>query len=245
VNVNDETLTESGQFLGTIDYMAPEQAFDTHTADVRSDIYSLGCTLYKLLVGVAPFSGPEYRHLLKKALAHSSMPMVPVRERRAETPCGVAEILERMCAKAPADRPQSCSDVAESLRPFADGADLPALVNRASRLVDDPVAIATLEPQGIGMPEPLSDESQPRGGRSAVWWAAALAGVGVVGLLLRQELRREPPQVAADTPVMQTPQTVVAAPVAELRGTTLSRGSGMRSTPFTVEGVTPGTSPEK
>jgi len=215
VNVNDETLTESGQFLGTIDYMAPEQAFDTHTADVRSDIYSLGCTLYKLLVGVAPFSGPEYRHLLKKALAHSSMPMVPVRERRAETPSGVAEILERMCAKAPADRPQSCTDVGESLQPFAAGADLPALVNRASLLVDDPVAIATLEPQGIGMPKRLSDESQPRGARSAVWVAAALAGVVVVGLLLRQELRREPPQVAAVTPVVQTPQTVVAAPVAE------------------------------
>lgn len=77
---DEASLTESGHLLGTIDYMALEQAFDTHTVDARSDAYSLGCTLYKLLAGHPPFGGPEYRHLLKKALAHAQRPVPPISE---------------------------------------------------------------------------------------------------------------------------------------------------------------------
>jgi serine/threonine protein kinase len=73
-------MTGSGQAMGTADYMAPEQATDSRTVDIRADIYSLGCTLYKLLSGKAPFSGPEYRGVLDKMNAHVNQTPPPLQQ---------------------------------------------------------------------------------------------------------------------------------------------------------------------
>ena len=67
-------MTGTGQAMGTADYMAPEQTSDSRTVDIRADIYSLGATLYKLLSGRAPFSGPEYQGTFEKMLAHRQTP---------------------------------------------------------------------------------------------------------------------------------------------------------------------------
>src|SRR5262249_24730457 len=60
-------LTQTGMYMGTVDYMAPEQAEDSHSVDHRADIYSLGCTLYFLLTGREPFPGPT---ILRRMVAH-------------------------------------------------------------------------------------------------------------------------------------------------------------------------------
>ena len=66
-------VTAAGQTMGTPDYMAPEQIADTHTVNIRADIYALGCTLYKLLAGRPPFSGPEYRTAFDKQKGQGCM----------------------------------------------------------------------------------------------------------------------------------------------------------------------------
>ena len=126
-----EEMTGTGQAMGTADYMAPEQASDSRTVDIRADIYSLGCTFYKLLTGRAPFSGPEYRTTLDKLNAHVNQPAPPVRQIVPEVPQGLATVLDRMLAKDPSARFATPAEVAEAVAPFCAGADLPALLKCA------------------------------------------------------------------------------------------------------------------
>jgi phosphate ABC transporter phosphate-binding protein len=98
--------------LGTVDFMAPEQAFDTPAVDGRSDIYALGCTLYYLLTGQVPF--PD-RSVPEKMYAHKTRAPAPVSELAPRVPAGLVEVLERMMAKDPADRYQTPAEVVEVL----------------------------------------------------------------------------------------------------------------------------------
>ena len=127
-----EEMTGTGQAIGTADYMAPEQASDSRTVDIRADIYSLGCTLYKLLTGRAPFSGPEYRTALDKMHAHVHQPVPPIRSIAPEVPEGIAAVVDRMLAKDPSARFATPAEVAQAVAPFCAGADLAALLARAA-----------------------------------------------------------------------------------------------------------------
>jgi serine/threonine-protein kinase len=104
-------LTRTGQFLGTLDYVAPEQ-IRGRPADGRTDQYSLACAAFELLTGAPPFQGGEAAAVM---YAHLSEPPPPVGSRRAGLPPGLDSVLARALAKAPADRYPSCQAFADAL----------------------------------------------------------------------------------------------------------------------------------
>lgn len=110
-------LTASGVTLGTFDYISPEQAHDPRGADVRSDIYSLGCTLYFLLTGQPPF--PDGTALQKLLLHGTKLPEDP-RYFRSDISDSMIAILRKMMAKKPGDRYQEPNDLIQDLRTLAD-----------------------------------------------------------------------------------------------------------------------------
>ncbi len=110
-------LTKEHTVLGTPDFIAPEQAHDTRSADARSDIYSLGCTLYYLLSARVPF--PVESSVLKLS-SHMLVKPKPLSALRGDVPQALADVLEKMMAKDPTDRFQTAAEVAESLAPFAE-----------------------------------------------------------------------------------------------------------------------------
>lgn len=130
IDVEEQSeLTSAGQAMGTLDYMSPEQATDSHDVDVRSDIYSLGATLYRLLAGATIYSGPGYQSMMDKWRALATEPAPPLQSRRANVPDELANLVHRMIARKREDRFDTCSEVAEALLPFCERADLAALAH--------------------------------------------------------------------------------------------------------------------
>jgi serine/threonine protein kinase len=107
-----EGLTGINMMMGTPDYMAPEQARDAANVDIRADIYSLGCTLYCLLAGRAPFVGGS---LATKIAAHQLSEPDPVESLRSDLPPGLAGVVRKMMAKDPAQRYQKPEEVVQAL----------------------------------------------------------------------------------------------------------------------------------
>jgi eukaryotic-like serine/threonine-protein kinase len=116
IRAANDRITALGAVVGTPDYIAPEQATDSRHADIRADIYSLGCTLYFLLSGQPPFT---LGSRTEKVLAHIDTPPPPLTAKRADVPPDLVKVIERMMAKDPAKRPQTPREVAQLLAPFA------------------------------------------------------------------------------------------------------------------------------
>jgi serine/threonine protein kinase len=111
-------LTSTGVIMGTVDYMAPEQAMDTRSADRRSDIYALGCSFHYLLTGKPMFSGDT---MMKRLLAHREQPVPALRATLPDIPPGVDAIFRRMVAKEAADRYQTVGEVIADLKSLRTG----------------------------------------------------------------------------------------------------------------------------
>ena len=136
VESSSDDLTASGVTLGTFDYISPEQARDPRMADVRSDIYSLGCTLYFMLAGRPPFPDGT---ALQKLLWHSGEDPPDPRLFRPDLPPQVIRLLEKMLAKRPAQRPQSPRDLIGEITAVADELGLAGLGARSVAALTAPV----------------------------------------------------------------------------------------------------------
>jgi serine/threonine protein kinase len=105
-------LTSTGAVMGTVDYMAPEQALSTKTADARSDVYSLGITLWYLLTARPAYEGDS---LMARLMAHANSPVPSLKAARSDVPDRLDAAYQKMVAKKPADRFQSMTEVVAAL----------------------------------------------------------------------------------------------------------------------------------
>ncbi len=111
----DTSLTQEGAVVGTPDYLAPEQAVDSRAVDARSDIYSVGCSLYFLLAGEPPYRGKTMAELLLK---HQLGDCPPIESKRPDVPAELAGLIRKAMAKDPGERFPSCNELMQALAPF-------------------------------------------------------------------------------------------------------------------------------
>src|SRR5262249_27476681 len=133
---HSSTLTQMGIVVGTPDYIAPEQARDSHHADIRADLYSLGCTLYFLLTGKVPFPGGR---VTEKLLKHQPDTPTPLRQQRPDVPEGVERLVAKLMAKRPDQRCQTPAELAAALN---DLLSVQATVAVAVTIADETIAAA-------------------------------------------------------------------------------------------------------
>lgn len=135
-------ITTVGTLMGTLDYMSPEQGIDSHGVDHRTDVYSLGATLFKLLTGQAPYADPQYATRMRKMTALATKDAPSIGSVRTDLPDELVKVIDRMLSRDPDQRYQTTEDVAEALQPFAVRADLTNLL-RKGLATEDPVENAT------------------------------------------------------------------------------------------------------
>jgi formylglycine-generating enzyme required for sulfatase activity len=121
-----DQLTGTGQIMGTVDYMAPEQAMDTKSADARADIYSLGVTLWNLLTGRALYDGET---TVMKLMAHQNKPIPSLRTACSAASADLEAVFNRMVAKTPEARYQTMTDVIADLQRCQGGQAVAPSVN--------------------------------------------------------------------------------------------------------------------
>jgi tRNA A-37 threonylcarbamoyl transferase component Bud32/Leucine-rich repeat (LRR) protein len=173
---DDGDVTRSGQVLGTPDYIAPEQARNTKTADIRADIFSLGCTLFELLTCRLPFPGYT---VMEKLMARASQDAFHVRQYRPDVPAELDAIVAKMLARDPDMRYTTPLEVAQALAPFASGtagsvrAPQPGAASQAGLSTAGPpsVMFASLDPSTDtslhGFPAELKEITRAKPARRA------------------------------------------------------------------------------
>ncbi|MBM6403888.1 protein kinase [Phycicoccus sp. CSK15P-2] len=176
----DQALTATHTVMGTAEYLAPEQATGARV-DGRADLYALGCVLYALLSGRAPFTGPTS---VATMMMHTNDAVPDIRELRPDTPVWLAALVGNLLAKSPEDRPAGAGAVLEALdsRSAPPGAAattvLPAAGAATTRRME-----ATPPPPPPGPPPATYEPERQGGGGSPALWVLAVVAVLALGLL--------------------------------------------------------------
>jgi serine/threonine protein kinase len=188
-------LTTVGQLMGTIDYMAPEQAERADSVDYRADLYSLGATLFKLLCGRAPLAAtPDLSPLTKLRLLATTEPP-SLSTLRPDAPAALVGLVSSFLARDPSMRPASAAHAAEMLAKFTSEADLSSLMREADeRAVKEPMRIAP-PLTSLGAPEAATPaKTAARGGSGPflpwVATAAAFAFLFAAGVFITLETQK-------------------------------------------------------
>lgn len=192
------SVTMAGVGIGTPDYMAPEQFRDGRIADARSDIYSLGCTLYHLLTGHVPFPTAS---LSEKYELHRSAQPTPIEQECPEVPAGLVAVVQKMMAKRPDQRYQAAREVADALAPFVS----------SSSIVRDRLEM-TASWQAIIVPA----STRQRWRRIAIY-SAVMAGAVLMGIPMWRLLDQAPAptRTRGNTPTSQSSETPAEAASSE------------------------------
>jgi serine/threonine protein kinase len=225
----DSGLTREGQMLGTPDYIAPEQIRDAQSADIRADIYSLGCTFYYLLAGGPPFRGANLWDIYQ---AHFSMDAGPLNLVRPEVPAELAAVVAKMMAKEPGRRFQTPGEVARALTPFfkAGASPLPAAGVEMARgdtqvalhppssagpapvpgatLIESNEDVSSFDASKPNSPEPQPAPSEAPARRPPWVWPALIAAsvAGVLGLAVVVPMMTG---TGGSKPVLGSPKPIV------------------------------------
>ena len=210
----DQDLTASGMTLGTFDYISPEQARDPRSADVRSDLYSLGCTIFYMLVGRPPFAAGT---MVQKLLQHQQDPP-PLESLRPDVPKRFVAVLARLMAKDPNDRQQRPAELIADLIGIAD---------------EEGIDVAGSRPANLQPVEATAPPVEASAASALPWLVPLLGLVAVVGTLWWMSARPRATAFAdretgfADSPVAadaahpvdtvmpQAPWRVVATPAGD------------------------------
>lgn len=214
----EQDLTTSGMTLGTFDYISPEQARDPRSADVRSDLYSLGCTIFFMLVGRPPFADGT---MVQKLLSHQQEPPPDVEAIRPDVPRRFAAALGRLMAKDPADRFQRPADLIGELLGIAEDEEIDVSASRSS-------TVATVEAVGDALPKAASPLPWllPLAGLAAIvgalWWTSSTArgpvAVRPPAVEPQPAASQPPPEQARDAP----PWRIVDVPTGDRDTTSLA-----------------------
>ncbi len=174
-------LTSTGTIMGTVDYMAPEQALDTKAADARADIYALGCSLFFLLTGKATYEGDT---LMKKLLAHRDQPIPALRTIRPEVTEQLEAVFRKLVAKKVEDRYQSMTEVIVELERCTAGPTTSVFIQQQATTTLDDVTFDFLrkpleEPTILAKAPAKAAQGKTGNGKKM-----ALIGAAVLGVLI-------------------------------------------------------------